>query len=278
MIPFENLIITADDFGISQGVNQAVIKAYTQGGLTNASIMVNALCFEEAIKLSFERAPGLKLGLHINLTAGKPVLPLKQVAHLVDGNGCFKYGPIGLLVQTILNPHILAEIEREIEAQIQKLQLQDIQVEHIDGHHHVQMIPRIFSIVTKLAEKYGVQRVRIVNESLADTICKTQKIHFLFNGGIARYMLLKTMCIFNNYKTKTYFFSILNSCRITPELVKNLNIPSGFKNIEIMLHPGNPDIDKNADVLLGERLHLVSNCREVELDVALKFKKNYDYA
>lgn len=274
MIPFENLVITADDFGVSPGVNQAVINAYTKGGLTNASLMVTAIYFAEAIKLSRESAPGLKLGLHINLTGGKSVLPIKRIPHLVDIDGNFKYGPVGLLLQTIFNPHILNEIESEIEAQIQKLQLHNVQIEHIDGHHHMQMIPKIFPIVKRLADKHGIKRLRVVNESLVDTICKTRRINFLFNGGIARYLLLKTMYFFNNYKTTTYFFSILNSCRITPELVKNLNIPNGFKNIEIMLHPGNPDLDKNIDDLLGEKPHLTSVYREVELNTALQFKRS----
>lgn len=267
-----DVIITADDFGISPGVNQAVIRAHTEGGLTNASLMANAKYFTEALELAKSKAPELKLGLHINLTGGKALLPIKYVPHLVDRMGNFKYGPVGLLVQTILNPHILSEVEREIKAQIQQLQKEGVRISHFDGHHHVQMIPRIFSIVKRMAETYSVPHIRIVNESIFNTISQTYNWDFLSNGGIARFLLLKTLCIFNRYKTKTYFFSILHSCRITPELVKNLKVPSRFENIEIMLHPGNPEIDKNADIgNINEKSHLASHFRTVELDVALFF-------
>jgi len=275
MIPSEKLIITADDFGISPGVNGAVIEAHNKGGLTNASLMANGKYFAEAVSLAKAEAPGLKLGLHINLTGGKSVLPLKYIPHLVDRNGNFKYGPVGLLVQTIINPHIIIQIEREIAAQIIKLQEHGVQISHFDGHHHVHMVPRIFAIVKKLADKYSVARIRVVNESILNTISQTYNWDFLTNGGIARFILLKTLCILNRYKTRTYFFSILHSCGITQELVKNLNIPSGFDNVEIMLHPGNPEIDRNADIgAINERLHLVSNCRSVELEVALMLRKD----
>jgi len=274
MIPSEKLIITADDFGISPGVNGAVIEAHLKGALTNASLMVNGKYFEEAISLAKSQAPDLKLGLHINLTGGNAILPLKYVPHLVDSNGKFKYGHVGLLVQTILNPHILVQLEREIEAQINKLQEHDVKISHFDGHHHIHMIPSLFKIVKKLAEKYNVPQIRVVNESILNTISHTYNWDFLTNGGIARFALLKTLCILNRYKTKTYFFSILHSCGITPELLKNINIPRGFDNIEIMLHPGNPVIDRNADIgIINEKLHLISPCRNVEREVALMFRK-----
>jgi predicted glycoside hydrolase/deacetylase ChbG (UPF0249 family) len=269
-IPSEKLIVTSDDFGISLGVNHAVIEAYLNGALTNASLLVSAKYFEAAIKLAKEKAPGLKLGLHINLTTGKPILPATYVPKLVDKEGKFKYGPVGLLFQTIIKPSILNEIACEIEAQIDKLKTSGVQICHLDGHHHVQMIPGIFPIILKLAEKYHIKRVRVVNESLLHTICKTHDLRFLINGGIARYALLKTLYIFNNYKTKTYFFSILNSCQITPELVKNISIPNGYDEIEIMLHPGNAEMDRDANI---ERPHLTSKYREIELQTAFALKR-----
>jgi hypothetical protein len=275
MIPSEKLIITADDFGISPGVNQAVIESHLKGGLTNASLMVNGKYFSEALSLAREQAPGLKLGLHINLTGGKSVLPLKYVPHLVDSKGNFKYGPVAILLQTIINPHILVQIEREIEAQIKKLKENGIEISHFDGHHHVQMIPGVFTIVKKLADKYNVARIRVVNESIIHTISQTYNWDFLTNGGIARFALLKTLGIVNRYKTRTYFFSILHSCGINPDLIKDLTVPRGFDDIEIMLHPGNPEIDRNADIgITNEKLHLISQCRNVEFEVALMFGKN----
>lgn len=273
-IPAGKLIVTADDFGISPGVNHAVVKAHNEGALTNASLLVSCKYFADAVQLAREKAPQLKLGLHINLTGGRPVLPAAQVPNLVNSEGKFSCGPVGLLVKTILKPTILKEIAAEIEAQINKLQEAGIVIAHFDGHHHVQMIPGIFPIVLKLAEKYGVKYVRVVNESLWRTLLQTRKCGFLFNGGIARYALLKIMCIFNNYKTRTYFFSILNSCQVTPEMVRNFLIPNGYDEVEIMLHPGVPELDKNADIgAMDEWPHLTSKYREIELQTALELKR-----
>jgi predicted glycoside hydrolase/deacetylase ChbG (UPF0249 family) len=272
-IPGHKLIVTADDFGISPGVNQAIIDSHIHGALTNASLLVSGKYFTDAVNLAKEKAPQLKLGLHINLTSGKPVLPAAQLPNLVDKAGNFKYGPVALLVMTIIKPAILNEIKYEIESQINKLTESGVKISHMDGHHHVQMIPGIFPLVLKLAEKYEISRVRVVNESLLHSIYKTKHLSFLINGGIARYALLKAMCIFNNYKTGTYFFSILNSCRITSNLIKNIAIPDGYDAIEIMLHPGNEKIDQEADTgEIGEKLHLTSKYRSAELQTALDLK------
>lgn len=265
------LIVTADDFGISPGVNNAVIEAHLKGLLTNASLLVSAKYFENAVEMAKEKAPNLKLGLHVNLTGGRPVLPVSAVPSLVNGEGNFKYGTVGLLISTILKPGIINEISQEIEAQINRLKETGVDIAHIDGHHHVQMIPAIFPIVLNLAEKYSIGRVRVVNESLLHSFYKTRSANFFINGGIARYALLKSMCIINNYKTKTYFFSILHSCKITPELIKNISIPSGYDSMEIMLHPGNSEMDKDPDTgEIGECPHLTSHYRDIELQTALK--------
>lgn len=269
--PRKNVIVTADDFGISPGVNRAVLISHNRGSLTHASLMANGKHLKDAIILSGVSAPNLKLGLHINLTSGKPVLKPEQVPDLVDEGGNFKYGPVGLLLQIIVNSNLKKQITAEITAQINKLKKREVQISHLDGHHHVHMIPGIFPLVVKLAKEFNIPRIRVVNESLVNTMINTRKINFLWNGGFARYVLLKTMCRINNYKTDTYFFSILYSCKITPELLENIRIPKGFVNIEIMLHPGVPEMDAEADTgAIYEREHLTSPDRVVELGVALK--------
>ena len=273
-IPRDKLIVCADDFGISPGVNQAIIEAHTKGVLTHASLLANGAYLEDAVKLSSEMAPSLKLGLHINLTGGKPVLPSKKIPGLVNEDGDFKYGSVTLLFKVILKPFLLLEIREEIEAQINKLQKMGVHIFHMDGHHHVQMIPGIFKIVEKFADKYKIPRIRVVNEDLNTTILQTGSISFLKGGGLAKYALLSTLCSLNKYKTRTYFFSIVNSCRIPPELIKNISIPKGFDSMEIMLHPGNPGIDKDFDTgNIDEYEHLTSEFRTLELQTALELKK-----
>lgn len=273
-LPRHKLIICADDFGISKGVNQAIIEAHVNGGLTHASLMANAKYLKDAIKMANEKASNLKLGLHFNLTSGRPLSPPEQVPDLVDDNGLFRYGPVALLFQTLKrNANLIDQIHIELEAQIHKLQSLGVHLSHLDGHHHVQIIPAIFPLVKEAMARHSIPRIRVVNESLMHTLFQTRNINCLFNGGFARYCLLKTLCLINRYPTDTYFFSILNSCNITPELLQNLTIPKNFAQMEIMLHPGNPEIDKDTDTGdVSEMQQLTSPMRTRELEAALLLK------
>src|SRR5438128_1832847 len=81
-------IINGDDFGFSQGVNQAIIQAHTQGVLTSTSLMVSGDAVEDAIAMK-RHHPSLAVGLHLVLVCGRSVLPPDQIPHLVDSKGNF---------------------------------------------------------------------------------------------------------------------------------------------------------------------------------------------
>lgn len=273
----DNIIITADDFGISPGVNQAILSLASRHALTNASLIANGRFVQDAIDSANKNTPALKLGVHINLTTGKSVLPAEQVPDIVNKQGYFKCGFIGLLFKTLLcnkKLSIHTQIRNEILAQINKLQSLGANITYIDGHHHIHMLPGIFRIVKEIAKEQNINRIRIVNENLFTTILQTRNLRPLFSTGILKWLLLKAMAVINNYKTDTYFFSITHSCKITPKLLENISLPEKFKQMEIMLHPGNPDIDQsNIANIEYEIPHLLSHYRNLESKSALELNR-----
>lgn len=259
------LRINADDFGISPGVNSAVERMFKQQKLHSASLMYGCGYFDEAVKIA-KQNPGLKIGLHFNLTTGKSAFITSGPSLLVDNNGNFKNGFLSLLVLSLLKrKQLLKEIRQELEAQIQAIIEAGIKLHHIDGHRHIHFIPGIFQIVADTAKAHQISQVRVINESLAATWSIDYPKTFLRNGGIIKWLILRILGLLNGSSKipQPYFFSILYTCEISRELIAKLKIPKGFSSAEIMIHPADPKIDKQLPDL-KERSHLLSKNRYQE--------------
>ena len=154
-----NLIFNADDFGISQGVNQAIYKAHTEGVLNSTSIMITLKFVPEAIELA-KKMPNLNIGLHGNLTNEYSVLPKSEIPLLVNEEGKFKHGFVNLAILSLLHPkEFKRQVKAEIKAQIDKAISLGLKLSHIDSHRHVHMIPSIFKAYMELqVEKYKKQK------------------------------------------------------------------------------------------------------------------------
>ncbi|NRS46943.1 chitin disaccharide deacetylase [Brevibacillus sp. HB2.2] len=141
------LIVNADDFGYSKGVNLGIVEAHREGVVTSATLMVNMEGFEHAVGLAKEH-PTLGVGIHLVLTCGSPVS--QDVPSLTDGEGRFRRG------QDHLISAAPEEIERELRAQLGRFVASGLKLTHIDSHHHVHAHPAVLPIVLKLAEEYRV--------------------------------------------------------------------------------------------------------------------------
>ena len=267
-------IFNADDFGISKGVNAAIEKAHKEGILNSASLMVNQKYAPEAIEKA-RQMPDLEMGLHINLTNEEPAANPKDIPLLVGKNGKLKNGFVNLLLLSFLHPCELArQVEIEVRAQIEKYMQSGLKLEHLDSHRHVHLIPVIFKVVKKLGDEFNVKRIRLMNENIFNTIKQNQAKSYLFDGGIIKYMLLRFLSWWNGYKSDVYFYTILFTCKISSEQFKNVKIPHGYKAVEIMIHPGRPDIDKQYPEDIWDN-NILSPWRETELQTLLS-KDNYD--
>jgi predicted glycoside hydrolase/deacetylase ChbG (UPF0249 family) len=159
------LIINADDFGLCAGVNRGIIHLFEQGGLTSATIMVNQPGTQEAIEYA-AKTPSLGLGVHLNLTTGRPLLPPDRVPTLVDDDGFF-FSPSRLVARMITGRTDTRDILRELEAQVQFCYRAGLQLTHLDTHALTHAIPTIGAIVLELAKRYEIPATRSPRVSAA---------------------------------------------------------------------------------------------------------------
>ncbi|MEN6566728.1 MAG: carbohydrate deacetylase [Veillonellales bacterium] len=160
-----SLIINADDLGLTPGCIEGVIQAMTRGIVTDTSLMVNTGYTGEAVK-KIKKHGISRVGLHLNLTFGQPVLPVSEVPSLVDGNGRFRRRVAEAV--SFMNP---ADVKRELSAQVEKFLTLGLGLTHLDSHHHVHTHGEILPIVVELAQQLGVP-LRQGNETVRENIKK----------------------------------------------------------------------------------------------------------
>jgi hypothetical protein len=144
------LIINADDLGLTPGCNAGIIQAMTEGIVTDTTLMINTAYAQDAVHMLKERGI-TRVGLHLNLTYGCPLLPVSEVPSLMDANGRFKR-KIAESAAT-LN---MAEVEREYTAQVEKFMATDLGLTHLDSHHHAHTYPEIIDVAIAIAQRLGV--------------------------------------------------------------------------------------------------------------------------
>jgi len=154
----KRLIINADDFGLTSGVNRAIVECYQRGVVTSATLMVNGGAAVEAALLAADN-PGLGVGLHLNLTSGASMMPRESVPSLVDDDGAFP-GLKAALWRLTSGKAKTHELEDEITEQIDRLIKLGIRPTHIDSHHHLHAHPRLRSLVRKICPRHGITRMR----------------------------------------------------------------------------------------------------------------------
>lgn len=170
----KHLIVTADDFGLSEDVNEAVFQAFGQGVLTSASLMIGGGASESAV--AFARAnPRLAVGLHLVLIKGKATLPPEMVPDLVDTHGRFAQNPVRCGFRYFFRRSLRAQIEREMRAQIERFLETGLPLSHLDGHLHLHVHPTIFDLLLNLAEEYGIKAIRIPLEEPWSTLRLDQR-------------------------------------------------------------------------------------------------------
>ena len=155
----KKFILNADDFGMSEAYNRAVLEGYESGILKSTSLTANGEAFEEACEKVIPACPDLGVGIHLNIIEGKSLCP--DLDQLTDNQGNFN-NSFGALLLKSLNPNnkaFMEQIEKEFRAQIEKV-MSRTKVTHIDSHVHTHSIPKIFELTAKLAKEYGIKQIR----------------------------------------------------------------------------------------------------------------------
>jgi hopanoid biosynthesis associated protein HpnK len=155
------LILNADDFGLTAGVNRAVAELHRAGMLTSATLMARGAATEEAIEIA-RSMPALGVGCHVVLVDGEPVLaPRRDIPNLADPvSGRFRSSLGGFLERLLTGRIPSSEIEAETAAQIALLQSRGVRLTHIDTHKHVHIFPSMLRPVLRAARAAGIRAVR----------------------------------------------------------------------------------------------------------------------
>jgi hopanoid biosynthesis associated protein HpnK len=154
------LILNADDFGLTAGVNRAIVELHRAGVLTSASLMARSAATDEAIELA-RATPSLGVGCHVVLVDGEPVLHAQTLPTLVDPRTGRFHPTLSAFFKLLLTGRIhCSEIEAETTAQIILLQNRGLHLTHVDTHKHAHMFPAVLRPVLRAAKAAGIRVVR----------------------------------------------------------------------------------------------------------------------
>lgn len=156
----KRLIVTADDFGRSVPVNEAVEDAHVNGILTSASLMMTEAAVDDAVARA-RRLPELGVGLHVTLVDGIPALPPSQVSALVGPDGRFGRDLVRLGARIYLDRAVQEQVRAEMRAQFDLYAATGLPLAHVDFHHHYHQHPTVFDLVLDLAVEYGAAGLRV---------------------------------------------------------------------------------------------------------------------
>lgn len=145
------LIVNADDFGYSKGVNHGIVDSFKDGIVTSTTLLTTMPGAQHAFELAKEN-PTLDLGIHLTIDLGRPTLAATRVPHLIQENGEFKPYNYWLEATTIPTDEIYAEWKNQVDTAVE----QGLELSHLDSHHHLHMLPSIFPIFSRLAHDYGL--------------------------------------------------------------------------------------------------------------------------
>ena len=198
----KKFILNADDFGLSNAFNMAVLDGYNNGFLTSASICANGDAFDSAVNEIIPECPNLGIGVHLNIIEGCALQDFTKTSSLTDLESKFKNGYLKMIFASN-NPAFMEQVELEFRAQIEKV-LSFAKVDHIDSHVHVHAIPKIFELTCKLAKEYGIKQVRTQYENFYLVPEVNRHLNVKYPVNVLKVALLNYFTLKNTKLIKDY--------------------------------------------------------------------------
>jgi hopanoid biosynthesis associated protein HpnK len=155
----KRLIVNADDFGYTRGVNAGIVRGFRDGIVTSTTIMANGDAFEDAVKCA-QANPKLGVGCHLVLVGGKCIASAKHVSSLIDSEGRLPASLPALLSRLSTGSVRRQAIEAELRAQVERVIASGLRPTHFDSHKHTHAHPRVMEVVVRVAEEFKVTRIR----------------------------------------------------------------------------------------------------------------------
>jgi hopanoid biosynthesis associated protein HpnK len=228
------LIVTADDVGLHPGMTHGAVKAHDEGIVTACSVVANGRAFEPAVEILRDR-PRLDAGVHLTLVGERPLSPPERVPSLMDPSGSLLRDFRIFSRRYLFGGIAMSEVEEELRRQIERLLGSGLRVVHANSHQHLHVLPRVFEIVLRLAEEYGIRFVRIPCDPRARVPLSPRSAQIgLLNriGRTARRKLEES-----GTRTADRTVGIVDAGRLTAEkLLRLLGEVEGVT--ELVCHPG----------------------------------------
>jgi chitin disaccharide deacetylase len=155
------LIVHADDFGETMEITRGICAGLDARTVTSTSILANMPATDWAVAEAARRGRSSSFGVHLNLCEGKPLTPAPSLA---GADGCF-HRKRSLAFRALRGRLDLAEVERELRAQIQRIRDGGVQISHLDSHKHLHQLPGVAGVVARLAREFGLERIRCTLEA-----------------------------------------------------------------------------------------------------------------
>lgn len=156
----KRLIVNADDFGLTHGVNRAIVACHQRGIVSSATLMATGSCLDEAVALTAQN-PRLSVGCHVVLVDGEPLLPAREVRSLLAPGTNRFYHSIGEVLRAVVGGRFRAEeVEAEASAQFARLQEAGVRLSHFDAHKHTHMFPSLLRPLLRAASAHGITALR----------------------------------------------------------------------------------------------------------------------
>ena len=162
----KRLIVTADDFGRSTAVNEAVEQAFTNGILTTASLMVAADAADDAVTRA-RRLPALGVGLHLVVVCGRARSKPADIPDLADASGDLDTNLVRAGFRYFFLPRVRRQLAREIRAQFEAFRETGLPLDHANAHNHMHLHPTVLSLMISIGREFGLRAVRVPDEPLA---------------------------------------------------------------------------------------------------------------
>lgn len=265
----KDLILNADDFGYTKGINEGIIRAHRDGILTSATLMANGPAFDDAVERA-KTNPKLGIGCHLVLTGGFSVAPREEIPSLADAEGRLPESLAGLVTRLSFGSVRTKDIERELRAQIKKIRRAGIELTHVDTHKHTHVHPRVMSAIGRIAQEFGITRVRNPIENPRDSWRTARSEHAGLVGSMAASLAVRSVGSWFSsaarrfgLRSPDHFLGLAVTGRLSATALCRLidTLPEG--STEIMLHPGVHDAEL---VDSGSRLQMH---RQLEMEALL---------
>jgi hopanoid biosynthesis associated protein HpnK len=262
------LIVNADDFGRSESINEAVIRAHREGILTTASLMVNEPACPRAVELAHEN-PRLGVGLHLTLLCGRAALPSQTIPGLVNGHGDFTNNPAGAGFRYFFQRQLRNQLRDEIRAQFERFRVTGLKLDHVNGHLHLHLHPVVFGIIMREASQFGVTRMRLTFDPflLNLKLASGQWLYRLSHAAIFHLLAARSRGWLKRagIRHTQRVFGLLQNARVDEPYVMALleRLPAG--DSELYSHPSLDEFKNEFDALVSPRVRQRVKASGIEL-------------